>query len=385
MIFKSNGPLSPDIQMNVFGVPFDYISVQQLILDLSEDNHDMLTMVATGLPPSAVLSFVNAPVSVEWRHGSTTGHSFRGYVTHVKPSFEGTAGLVNSSPFQTVEIVCLGASFTMKGKKNRLWENVSLSGIVSSICLDHRFSHEVPRDTFRFFRVVQSGESDWEFLKRLCHDLGYSMTLHGTHLHIFDRLTAVGRNISRHRLRVPGKTTAAVDQGQILKMDATVGYLTPEGNSNTDKISVLDNRGAVSTITRKPPTSGTGVRLESLFTDEVSGTSLSVDYARKTLAARARNKFPFHARLELTGTSGILPGGFVEISEFSAEFDGLWYVTDIRHTLTRDKYYTELSVIKDTTKGVGTPTNFVPAITRPASVLNANVWRSSRIAGTEYA
>lgn len=384
MIFKSNTPLSPSVKIAVEGVPFDYLSVQQVELDLAEDKHDVLRIRVTGMPPQAVLSFVNAPVTVSWSQGNQ-GHEFRGYVAYVLPSFQSNVGLINNSPLQITDVICMGASFVMKAKKNRLWEGVSLEGIVSKLATEYRFSYELPRDNFRFFRLVQSGESDWEFLLRVVHELGYSLTLHGTHLHVFDRLASFKRNISYHKMTIPGRSSMSLSPNQILRFDGVVGYVTPDGNSNTDSLSVLDNAGKVSTLSRTSPTTKTGKAMPSLFTDQVSGTSLSVDYARKSLVSRGRSKFPFSAKIEATGTPGVLPGGLVLIEDFGSEADGLWYVTDICQTITRDRHQSDISVIKDTTKGTVTGTASARTSTIPPSILNGGVWRSSQQTGIIYA
>lgn len=386
MIFKSSHPLSPIVDISVEGVPFDFVSVQQLVLDLSEDRHDMLTMVVTGIPPAAVVPSINAAVSVDWRQGNL-GHTFRGYITHINPSFSSTAGTVKGSPLQVAEIVCFGASFVMKAKKNRLWENVTLEGVIKKLSDEYQFSYEVPNDPFQYFRLVQSGESDWEFLYRVVDGMGYSMTMHGTHLHVFDRLRSLGRNISRHNMTVPGRSSLSLQPNQILRMESTIGYVTPESNSNNNFATVLDNRGRVSTLELTSPGTRTGRELPALFSDQLSGTSLSVDYGRKNLAAVGKHRFPFSAHIEATGSPGVVPGGFLDISEFNGEFDGLWYVTDACHTLTRDRHKTTISVIKDTTTGrFGSAVNTTPSLRNPpVSVLRSNTWRSSRVSGSTYA
>lgn len=384
MIFRSNTPLSPSVEVSISGVPFDYLSLQQVELDLSEDKHDLIRLRVTGMPPKTVVSFVNAPVRVSWSQGNQ-GHEFRGYVAYVLPTYQSNVGLINNSPLQVTDVICMGASFVMKAKKNRLWEKVSLEAIVSKLALEYRFSYEIPQDNFRFFRLVQSGESDWEFLLRVVHDLGYSMTAHGTHIHVFNRMRAVTRNISYHRLLIPGRSSLSLEPNQILRFDGTVGYVTPEGNSNVDTLSVLDNAGKVTTLSRTSPTTRTGDALPNLFTDQLSGTSTSVDYARKTLASRGRHKFPFSAKIEATGTPGVLPGGLVLVDDFESQFDGLWYVTDICQTLTRDRHYSEISVLKDTTKGTISGAANARNINVPPSVLSGGAWRSSSQTGTTYA
>jgi hypothetical protein len=168
-------------------------------------------------------------------------------------------------------------------------------------------------------------------------------------------------------------------------MESTIGYVTPSGSSNADRISVLDNRGKVSTLTSGRNSTNTGTSLPALFTDEVAGTSLSVQYAAKKLESKARESFPFSARIQSTCTPGVLPGGLVEVSEFNSDFDGLWYVTDICQTVTRDRQQTDISAIKDTTLGQVKGTS-VPRKTKiPSPVLSGGVWKSTLQTEITYA
>jgi hypothetical protein len=383
MIFKSSHPLSPEVEISIPGVGFDYMAIKRLTLELSENKHDALKILVTGINPRRVIEFLNTPVDVKWSHNDLS-HRFVGYITHIDPEHQARQGLVRGSPLQISTVYCLGASFDMKQKRNNVWDDVTLDVVVREIAQRYRYSVATPRDDFVFHRIVQGGESDWELLSRLCSQLGYSLTIHGTHIHIFDRYKALSRDTSLTSLTVPGRRSGAIQPGQIMSFNASLGYLTPEGNVNEETLSVLDNQGKINVLTSGKPGGTLGKKLPGLFTDELSHTSLSVSDARRELQNRQRSKYPFTAHVEATGTIGVVPGGLVDVQDFDSQFDGLWYVTDVSHVLTRDKYYTDLSIIKDSLNGTPRRTGTTRANRPPTSVLRPNKWQASTQKVTVY-
>lgn len=377
MIFKSNNPLSPSVEITIDGVAVDYLSMQQVKLELSENKHDLARIFMAGIPPQAITDYEGAAVSISWYQGAA-GHEFRGYINHIDPEFQNSAGTVNNSPFQLSHIYCVGATFDMHGKRSRLWENPSLYDVVKNISDRYQYSFSVPVDSFRFPRLVQNEESDWAFLVRVCDSLGYVVTGHGTHLHIFDRYKAIGRGISLHLLTMPMSTaTMSVKPGQILSMRGSFGRVTPTADTNNEVITSLDNRGVLTTTNNVSHDSYSGRTIEPRFTDQLSRNVTSPEHANRIIQARARHKFPYEATIEITGTAGIKPGGMVDLHQTSARFDGLWYVPSVTHTLTLDKYFTELKVIKDSTN----EDSFrVPPVAKvsdpPDSVLHETSWRA---------
>lgn len=376
MIFRSSHPLSPEVEISIPRVGFDYLGIKRMTLELSENKHDSLNLFVAGINPQRIVEFLNTPVEVKWSHNDTA-HRFVGYVTYIDPEHNSNQGLVRGSPFQVSTVYCLGSSFDMKQKRNNVWNDVDLKTIISDIAQRYRYSVALPNDSFVFRRIVQSGESDWELLTRLCDQLGYSVTIHGTHIHVFDRYNALSRNTSYNQITVPGRRSGRVQPGQIMNFDASVGYMTPEANVNQETITVLDNQGKITVLSSGAQGGTLGTPLSGQFTDELAQSSLSVSYAERSLRQRSRRKYPFRAKVSLTGTTGILPGGIVDVQDFDAQFDGLWYVTDVSHVLTRDKYYTDISIIKDSLDGTPRRTGTTRASKPPVSVLASNKWQAS--------
>lgn len=378
MIFRTHNATSPTVNISFDGVAVDYLSIVQIQLELTENQHDLVRIKMAGIPPTAITDYIDAPVSVSWSQGAAS-NKFVGYVVYIEPEYKNNQGMVNNSPFQSATIYCVGASFDMRGKKATFWENTSLQDIVSKLADEYRYSYSIPVDTFKFFRLAQDGRSDWEFLVDVADSLGYSVTAHGTHLHVFDRYKALGRSISYNVLDTIGKSLeSTIRPGLILSFKGSFGKVTPTGTSNDDDISSVDNRGKLVAATTKSRDSGSGRPIKSRFTDQISMSLVSSDYAERYLEARARKKFPFSARVELSGTSGIKPGGIVNVDKFNAKFDGLWYVSGVTHTITLDKFSTELLIIRDSTNDDPfriTPVKSVGEV--PDPVLRESYWGAS--------
>lgn len=375
MIFKSRNPISPTVNITIGGVYFDYVRIVQVELELAENQHDLARIVVAGIHPEGITDYINAPVALSWdQEGS--GHEFKGYITHIEPEYISKQGLVNGSPFQLSTMYCFGASFDMKAKVNRVWNDSSLEDIVKEIAHEYQYSYSIPIEDFKYPRLIQSEESDWEFLVRIVDDLGYVITIHETHIHIFDRFKALGRQISTHQLETPAQNKSVSPRpGMILSFNGSFGLVTPTVTSNNAAVDTLDNAGVL--ISKRSPNaySNMGKKLESRFVDQLSVNITSAEYAEKLINARSRKSFPFVATVELTGTSGIKPGGIVDVQKFNSKFDGLWYVSKVSHTLTVDKFFTELKIIKDSTNDEYFS---IPPVTRygntPSSVIKDSFW-----------
>lgn len=386
MIFKSNHPTSPAVDITIGNVYVDYVRIVKLELELAEYQHDLLKITMAGIPPMAVTDYINAPVTVSWFQDSM-GHNFKGYIVFVDPEYENRQGVVNNSPFQLTTLYCLGASYDMKAKVTRSWESPTLKTVVKELAEKYQYSYSVPDDDSSFIRLLQTEESDWEFLVRLCHSRGYAVTMHETHIHVFDRYRALGRQISVHLLETSNMSNdLRIRPGRILNFSGTFGNVTLSANSNDEVVTSLDSSGNLVTAQTKSRASGLGRALTSRFTDQLAMNLVSPEYADKYLEARARDKFPFEASIDLTGTAGIKPGGIVDIKKFNSNFDGVWYVSKVKHILTFDQFFTEVVVKRDSTSEdpfTAYALKSMPAI--PPSTLRNGYWCSETLLEDVYA
>ena len=379
MIINSGNPLSPKTYIALHNVEVDYHSIQQATVDLCVNKHDMVVLKLAGIPANYITDYIDAPVRVTLSSGPGRSQDFCGRVLYVEPESDSRAPIVNNSPFQTIRLVCFGASMSMMGAKSKLWENVSIKSIAEQLCDTYRFSLDVIDDNFILPRLMQKGESDWAFLIRICEKYGYSVTVHGTHMHIWDPFKAIGRRPSYEELTSVASSLGAAP-GNILNFKGTFGYVTPQGYSTNYEVSSLDSDGVSQTVssTSFSKESWSGINDPSKFYNVVLESVQTVAEAEKIVGAKERRTFPFNASVEISAGSGIVPGGVVKVIGYNSHFDGLWYVRDVKHTIGGSSYFTKLEISRDFNTSesfVVPPTQLAQAAPEPEFV--AGEWRAS--------
>ncbi len=124
MIFKTASPISPDVLIAIDNVNVDYMALQRISIEQRENHHDLLTLDFSGFNPELFTSYLEKPVTVTISYPNLESCDFYGYITFIEPTAVTNQGLVDGSPFQMVRVYCLGASYLMKSKTSKVWENV---------------------------------------------------------------------------------------------------------------------------------------------------------------------------------------------------------------------------------------------------------------------
>ena len=349
MILNSGSPLSPRVSLEIGNVEVNYFSITNYELDLRVNHHDVLTLHVSGIPSKAITDYVGAPVRFGLSSGAGRFQEFVGYVLYVEPEYDSSAPIVNQSMFYTAKIVCFGASVSMKSTKSRVWGATTIYKIAQEIAAQYKFSLSVVRDDFIIRNAVQANESDWEFLGRLCETYGYSMTVHGTHMRIWDPFKAIGRRFSYERL-VPPNAYSGATPGSILSFKGTFGYLTPDGESYKYRVSSIDDNGTISMVSDPlsgPVPSWSGYGETPQYTSTLVDSAMSVGEGQKLIEARRKKSFAFNAHVRISAGAGIIPGGIVSVEGYEANFEGLWYVREVRHSIGGSSYSTDLLISRD--------------------------------------
>jgi len=353
VIVHSGNPLSPKVVVKINNVEVNYKSITKLIIDLAANKHDVVSMHIAGIPPKAITDYIDAAVSITVTLGPGRTTEFRGYVLYIEPESVSGSSLINNSPFQLTRVVCFGASVSMKSTNTRVWENASVVTISKAMAETYGFSLDVIDDEFKIPRIVQAKQSDWEFLNTFCVTYGYSISVNATHMHIWDPFKAIGRRPSYETLTAP-ISSAQPSVGSILKFNGTFGHLTPEGDSGDCSIDSIDEKGTTITSTGKTTDSefawsgiGSVSKYNSSYSSSLRRSASSVSEAQKLVSAEIRKKLPFNAVVEANSTIGTVPGGIVRVQGYKSNFEGLWYVKEVRHTIGGSSCVTTLNISKD--------------------------------------
>lgn len=381
MIFNSGSPLSPKVYLEIGDVEVSYTSIDTIDLELCVNSHDVLTLHLNGIPSKAITDYINAPVRFLISSGPGRSQEFVGYVLYVEPAYSTSAPIVNESMFYSARVICFGASVAMKSTNSRVWGSTTIYRIAQEIAQKYRMSLSVIKDSFEIRNAVQASESDWEFLVRMCETYGYSMTVHGTHMSIWDPFQAIGRRPSYERL-VPQNAYLGATPGGILELKGTFGHLTPDGHSYKYKISSIDDNGSIAMISDPsngsvPSWSGSGET--PLYTSTITNNATSIGEGQRLIEATRRKHFAFNASMRISAGSGIVPGGVVVIEGYESNFEGLWYVREVAHRVSNSSYTTDLVISRDyNTSGefIVPPTTL--AELPPESVFVDNRWIASQ-------
>jgi phage protein D len=388
MIFKSSFPNSPNVTILISGVAVDYTSIQSVTLEITENQHDMATIIFTGLIPKAITDYTGAPVYISISLSPTQISSFNGYITYIEPEMHSRKGLINNSPVQTATAVCFGASYDMSQTTNKVWSNITLPHLVETLATKYNYSYSVPSDFFTWKSLLQNAKSDWAFLKEACNSIGYYMTTSGTHIHVYDPYKIISRQMPYVELMTVRGTGGDLEytSGKIMEFKGTFGDRTPEGSSSNYTYVGMDSRGVIhSASTDDTVSTKLGEVVPARYVETVATNVQSLEALNRFVTAAMKTDYPYNATAVITGTPDPVPGSVIKLNNYDSMFDGYWLTRSVKHTVSRSNYITELTIATDSTNGkypeVLPSTAFKAP---PMPVLLNNKWISKKAFGEVY-
>lgn len=366
MITKTPTTVAPTFEITIDGAPVNYDSINSFDIMLSEGQHDLLKVGMSGIPTSYITEYMNLPVGLSLHTGSSYSESFSGYIANVVPKSVTAHGTVNNSPFQEVTLNVMGASYRMRGKKSRLWNGYKLSQIAEELAKTYRLSMDCPVDDRVFNQIAQSEESDWQFLNRCTKQLGYSLTCHGTHLHIFDQYKASSRNISAHKLLTVRRlaNNGTPHPGQILSFNGSFMDRHPDGEYMDTVVSLNDGTSIFDVRTSEV----LGKSEKAVFENRLNVHVDNYYEAIRTLESTNKDLYDYEATVTAVGMLGVRPGGVVDVDNYDSRFDGLWYVSDVTHRIASGIFTTELRIKRNFNSQLESPASVVPVTLVPDSI-----------------
>lgn len=351
MIFKSNFPNAPTVNMVIDGVAVDYTAINAVSVSFVENEHDYAEFSVSGLIPSAVTEYINRPVYISIAYGPTNQSFFHGYIAFVEPIAETRKGYINNSAIQHAKLICLGTSYDMGNKKSRIWEQHTLKKIVETIASDYKYSYQIPTDSFIFSRLTQDKETDFAFLVKTCMSLGYRVSISNGHIHVYDPSAAISRAMPYAELTnlVNSQGNASYSPGRIMEFRGTFGSRTTDGSSDSFTYETLDNNGKLVRYSTGSESMNLGEVVPPRFNNTVTMNTFSQEALKKYALGAVNNRAPFHAETIVTGLPEVLPGSLVKVSNYNGKFDGFWLVSKVTQNISRSNYTTQLSLVKDST------------------------------------
>ena len=84
--------------------------------------------------------------------------------------------------------------------------------------------------------------------------------------------------------------------------------------------------------------------------------------------------------------AGAVPGGIIDLRGYSSEFDGVWYITEVKHSVKSANYVTDLLISKDTKFEELPSSSKVTAFSTPQEAkLMDGKWVTPTMRSVEYA
>lgn len=387
MIGPSINKFSASCRFQIHGVSIDQTTIIEYELSLSENKHDLLIVTMAGVPAAAVTDYIGVPVTFSLGEGIGTSQKFVGYVSYVEPMHNAKDGLINKSPIQLAKLYCIGASMVMKEVRSKVWENPTLSEIMTFISDTHGFSVDYPKDSYKPVRLVQSNESDWSFLNRVCKKFGLSFSLHGTHLHLWDRNKFTGRASSYHRAITSNKTQEN-RPFYVLNFEATLGKISSSGDRSRNVVTVLDSQNNIHVVVDETSEYFPGsTDSPKLFKKPLTLSLNSLEEGIRTIDSYDKYNSIYNAKLNVMYGGGAVPGGILYLDGFDSKFDGFWYISDVTHFIKSENYVTELILAKsDEFSQIVDTSNVTTFQIPPEYKMSFNEeWIASTVRVSEYA
>lgn len=379
MITTGASPIELKFDVVIDGVPTRKSSIQTVSIGLQENMHNLAVLDVAGIPQQYLTDYMDAPISIRIDVGNISSHYFVGYVSYLEPISKTKDGLVNNSPFQLTKLFCFGATYVMKNKRIRVWDNRTLPQIAEDIVKDYGLSLSVPDDKFVFPRIYQNGKSDWEILVQICDYLGYYVMSRGAHIEIWNPFSLLTRNKGATPIYAMFGVEGDVKTkpGQVLSFRAFVGSATPFEEIVPSTAHVLTNKKIFTAS--EQGNSNYGQPIDRLFTNEAPENLVSVEQAERFLSGHAY--LPITAHATIVGDPSIEPGMLVSLAKYDSGVDGLWIVKSAKHNMFRGSTTSELVLKRDTVYSddavrESNPSSFPYPV--PAPILRNKKWISPK-------
>jgi phage protein D len=254
--------------------------------------------------------------------------------------------------------------------KQRRFENMTRGEVAAQIAKEHGFAEAaafVQREGDKEETVVQSGETDAQFLRRMAETEGYEFYADVNGFHFHERQLK-GQPIKEVRWYLPGRTGLRGEVGDIItwSVESDV-YGTPRSKPGKIKLKGRDpgtkksftvtasdadtERATLSTLPLVPDEaiaadtfqtniSKEDVRRTSQTSESAAKREVDGEYKRAMLDA-------VELSMTLVGDPSIGSKSVLAISGISKRLSGLYWVKSVTHNISSSGYTTDLKLASD--------------------------------------
>jgi hypothetical protein len=277
--------------------------------------------------------FVNKLVSFSYGRKSSS-NSFYGYVVTINP-------ITEYKTDTTVEISCIGVTWPMQSGTPRFERNSTVPSIFSKVVSSYGLGVQIETHPYIWSAVAQCDLSDWEFVLHLADKIGFSVYTYRGVVRLIDAARVL-RNTPVFQQFVRGDDV--LDKSREL-IDWT---------ATTQSMNLRENIQPAFGFFEAGEPSSSRVKIERPYRLLTSTVTLNRDMSK--VYEDAWNRRPEFwtqsGQARINGNALVAPGMNVSIktSPFisqSNDFDGVWLVREVSHSLTHNSFQTLLSLSRD--------------------------------------
>lgn len=304
-----------------------------LVLSFSETRAVWFSNIQTGIPIQ--FTWTQDAHEVTWY----------GYVSHISRT-------VQASRVKEMEVHCVGASFPLKERATRVFNDLTVPEAVKIIAEENGFNFIGDPNPRRFPQLTMAGHSYWEWIQEQAKRIGFAVVVDGMNLYfreidsLVDQLAASTPFFSAGSVDVPAKHQF---YDRTLDVFNTLKGEHMEGAEHVRTSKII---GGVDPVTAQPFTASDSpnnlsndlrsnlndVLFSEYRTDQVANTEHAIQDAALGSAKLARFTMPAKARGQ--GDPRVRPFAPVYIHGTGSLTDGHWIVKEVTHLFQKAGEYT---------------------------------------------
>jgi phage protein D len=363
--FKIEFPTMPALQK----------TPKEVTLYQKQGHHDILVMQFSQTGP---LWFDGIPTGLPMRFSWTQSNvtkDWYGYVAYMSKT-------VTARDNKEMEVHCIGTSFPLKERANRVFTNTTIPDVVAIIAQENGFNFIGDPHPRVYPQITIAGHSYWEWIQEQAKNIGYAAVMDGINLVFRNLDSVIDQNsgdiatLSLSNTEVPSGRDLldrTLDYFKVLKGDYLengVDYRTVKSSGGIDPLTEV-----AFTSSQSPMDVGTNLRAFSnkvLFSEYRSDKVIDSEGYASIMAAGAAQlgRMTTPAKAFGQGDYRIKPYSTVHIDGTGDLTDGYWLVKEVVHSFQKfGRYSTEVVLVTDGT-GENVSTNFRTKLPTTVGMVN---------------
>lgn len=317
---------------------------------------DFASISTTRLAPGASALAVERPLGFAWGVARGANRAQVGYLAGTSDDTKRNG----SASTNVVNLKWMGAAASLRTKRFRAWENVSIPYVLNIIASENRFNLVTDESTVKWSRLTQNGDSDWALVVSLAKKLGWWAYVEGTTIMVLDpdkivhripalELRASSDDFKQHTEDLPlfGERKMATRVGRFVDQATGKEHRFVSG----DRVSVVGGAPTATSLVEE-------VALDERTYAEAQAAFEGIErnaawYIERTLNIEGRPDIRPLAPV-LVETPRVQQIDKTNSGEGWSQYNGFWLVRSVRNHLTfgRDaECRTEVVLVRDA-KGV---------------------------------